>query len=537
MENSKDEEILPRDATREEIERLVHEPDAVPITAWLLTFTGAVAQLARYGVAVTWQNYLQNPRGNALLPGALELGQSTATIIQNAFLFFEYIMPFFFAFLSDGYLGRHKTMFISLALLVVGYVVLLATSTPNALSHGAGVGGFAVTVILVGAGDQIPETSPKVKRKKDGQLIVTDRKLTIQYVFHGYYWMVNIAALSSIATTLVEKHVDFWAAYLLATGIFLLGIIPVLLWSRHLVKPVPSHNALSQTGQVLLIACRSGFRLSAADPEFQRLHRHRTVGWSSNFVSELRRGLKGCRVIICFIFFWLCYNQTTNNLISQAGQTEQKGISNDTIQSLNPIACIILGPLIQSVIFPFLRRRKIALGPIVRMTVAFLFISAGIAYAAGFQHLIYSRGPCFEYPLECPAARNGRQDGSVRPNEVNIWVQTPVHFLLAAGEILGLVALNEYTYSEAPPDAKAMVQAIQQLAAAIGSALGLALGPVSKNPDLVILYASLAGTMAISSAIFWVLFRKLDGEYDTQHNAVESASTSGVSVQDGKEAC
>jgi hypothetical protein len=33
------EEILPRDATGGEIESLVHEPDKIPITAWLLTFT------------------------------------------------------------------------------------------------------------------------------------------------------------------------------------------------------------------------------------------------------------------------------------------------------------------------------------------------------------------------------------------------------------------------------------------------------------------------------------------------------------------
>ncbi|KAI0403901.1 MFS general substrate transporter [Xylaria palmicola] len=550
MENPTNEEVLPRDATREEIESLVHEPDKIPITAWLLTFTGAIAQLARYGVAVTWQNYLQNPRGNRLLPGALGLGQSTATIIQNAFLFFEYITPFLFAFLSDGYLGRHNTMLISLALLVVGYVVLLATSTPDALSHGAGIGGIAVTIILVGLGqagisavmypligDQIPESTPKVKRSKGGQLVVTDRKLTIQYVFNGYYWMVNIAALSSIATTLVEKNVDFWAAYLLATGIFLLGIIPVLVWSRHLVKPMPDGNTLSHTGQVLSIACRSGFRLSAADPEFQRHHKDRTVEWSADFVGELRRGVKGCRVIICFVIFWLCYNQTTNNLISQAGQTEQKGISNDTIQSFNPIACIILGPMIQGIIFPFLRRRKVPLGPIVRMTVAFFFIAAGIGYAAGLQQLIYSRGPCFRYPLECPAASDGQHDGSLRPNEVNIWIQTPVHFLLAAGEILGLVALNEYTYSEAPPNAKSMVQAIQQLAAAIGSALGLALGPVSKNPDLVILYATLAGTMALSGAIFWATFRKLDKDYEAQENTSEDASASNVLVENEKETC
>lgn len=102
---------------------------------------------------------------------------------------------------------------------MVGYVILLATSIPSALSHVAGIGGFAVAVILVGsgqaglsavmypligklicvsssraarsdldAGDQVPETAPKVKRKTDGQLVVTDRKLTIQFLFNGYYW-------------------------------------------------------------------------------------------------------------------------------------------------------------------------------------------------------------------------------------------------------------------------------------------------------------------------------------------------------------
>jgi dipeptide/tripeptide permease len=52
-------------------------------------------------------------------------------------------------------------------------------------------------------------------------------------------------------------------------------------------------------------------------------------------VGEIRRKLKACRVLGFFVIFWLCYNQTTNNNISQAGQEFQKGISNDTIQAFN----------------------------------------------------------------------------------------------------------------------------------------------------------------------------------------------------------
>ncbi|KAI0893408.1 MFS general substrate transporter [Annulohypoxylon nitens] len=522
------EEFFPRDATAEEIQTLIHEIEPIPVTAWLLAFTGASTQLARFGVTVAWQNYLQNPRGNPLLPGALGLGQAKATIIQNAFLFFQYLTPLPLALLSDAWIGRYKTMLLCLGFLVTGYIVLVATSIPSALEHGAGIAGLAVTMVLVGLGhgglsavmypfiaDQIPNTKPQVKRNKAGELIVTDRKLSVQYVFNGYYWMANIASLSSIPTTLMEKHIDFWAAYLLPTCFLTLSVIPVLLWNRKLVKLPPEGNVLPHAGQVIGIALRSRFRLSAAYPEYQESHHSHSVPWTASFVDEIRRGLKGCRVITCFVVFWLCYNQTTNNIISQAGQMKQQGVDNDTIQALNPIACIILAPLIQGVIFPFLRRRQIPFGPIMRMTFGFLFIGAAIAYAAGLQKLIYSRGPCYTRPLDCPAATH-ESSGIREPNNVSMWLQTPLQFLLAVGEILGLVALNEYTYSEAPPNIKTLVQALQDVAAEIAAALGIALGPVSKDPYLVVMYASLAGVSALSAVAFWAIFRKCDADFENQ---------------------
>ncbi|KAF2445380.1 hypothetical protein P171DRAFT_484072 [Karstenula rhodostoma CBS 690.94] len=74
MEKSDNLGSVARDATAQEILELIHEPSDIPVTAWLLAFTGAAAQLARYGITVVWQNYLQNPRGDPQLPGALGLG-------------------------------------------------------------------------------------------------------------------------------------------------------------------------------------------------------------------------------------------------------------------------------------------------------------------------------------------------------------------------------------------------------------------------------------------------------------------------------
>ena len=54
-QKNEDQEILPRDARADEIENFPHEMDDIPITAWLLAFTGAAAQLARFGITVTWR--------------------------------------------------------------------------------------------------------------------------------------------------------------------------------------------------------------------------------------------------------------------------------------------------------------------------------------------------------------------------------------------------------------------------------------------------------------------------------------------------
>lgn len=60
------------------------------------------------------ENYLQNPRGDSVLPGALGLGQAKATTIQNGFLFFGYLTPLPFALVSDSWIGRYKTLLLSI---------------------------------------------------------------------------------------------------------------------------------------------------------------------------------------------------------------------------------------------------------------------------------------------------------------------------------------------------------------------------------------------------------------------------------------
>jgi proton-dependent oligopeptide transporter, POT family len=222
-----------------------------------------------------------------------------------------------------------------------------------------------------------------------------------------------------------------------------------------------------------------------------------------------------------------------NNLVSQAGQMRLGGIPNDMIQSFSGVACIIFGPPIQA-LYSVLARHKIPFPPIARMATAFLFCGAAMAYAAGLQKLIYSRGPCFDRPFECDGSDGGRV-----PNDVNVWVQMPVYVLLAIGEIFGFVTAFEYAYGKSPKNMKTVVQALTQLTAGLASVLGMAISPAAKDPNMVIFYACLAGAMGLTAGLFWWRFKKydeMDAELDRLDHKPDATGGKGEEATRGQDA-
>jgi POT family proton-dependent oligopeptide transporter len=225
------------------------------------------------------------------------------------------------------------------------------------------------------------------------------------------------------------------------------------------------------------------------------------------------------------VVFYLCLSQLYNNLISQAGQVNLGGVPNDMIQAFSGVGCIIFGPILQAM-YGFLGRRGINFPPVARMALGFAFCAAAMAYAAGFQHLIYSTGPCFDQPLACEASL-----GSTVPNQVNVWIQLPVYALMAVGEILTYVTAFEYVYNKSPKDIKTVVQALTQLTACVASVLGMAISPVAKDPNMVIFYACLAGAMALTAVLFWWRFEKYD-RIDARLNELGYAEDAVDTVSD-----
>ncbi|KAF2030730.1 PTR2-domain-containing protein [Setomelanomma holmii] len=500
--------------------------DSVPWRLWAVALIGFWERAAFWGLTAPWrtdvtcaENYMEHPPHykQDQTPGALALGQAKATRIYCSFYVFYYITPIAAAILADSRLGQYKTLIISVSLYCLGILALTISSLPANIDNGWGIPGLVLAMFLIGLGgggvkaimppflaDQYTRRRPVVKTLRSGEQVITDYELTLQYIYNLYFWVGNVGSLSWFATVFIEKHYGFAEAYGLTLGLMSIALFMLIFgkkWYaiiRHKDNPI-----LPQATRIVACAVKSGFRMKRADPDYQLECHKKEVTWSAGMVEELTRGLQACRVLLAFIVFYICFDQMQNNLISQAGSMKTNGVPNDMLPAMNQVGCIVLGPVIQMGLYPVLHRRRIYIGPITRITIGFGFVALSMLYSTVVQYAIYNTPPCYDNPSDCPSA-------SADNNRPNVWIQAPVYFLISTGEIFAYVTGLEYAYDHSPQDMKVIVQAISLIIAGLGSAVALALSPVARDPNLVVFYASLAAGMAVTTIIFWMIFRHYD---------------------------
>jgi POT family proton-dependent oligopeptide transporter len=198
----------------------------------------------------------------------------------------------------------------------------------------------------------------------------------------------------------------------------------------------------------------------------------------------------------------LCIDIMDSGLVAQAGSMQTHGLPNDIMYNLNPIAVMILLPFFQGWLYPFLAKRKMNFTPQHRIGVGLLCAALAIGYTSGIQHLIYISGPCYTHPLKCLS-------GGI-PNDVSVGIQTPTYVFLALGEILAIVAGTELAYTRAPANMKSIVQAVFLLFSALGAVIGVGVSFAAEDPNMVIVYGSIAGLLALVSIAFEIaVIRKI----------------------------
>lgn len=184
---------------------------------------------------------------------------------------------------------------------------------------------------------------------------------------------------------------------------------------------------------------------------------------------------------------------------------ETHGLPNDILYNFQLILVIIMSYAMRVWTYPLLRRWHIKIGPIRRITAGFCAGVFATAWAAVVQKMIYSAGPCYEYPLDCEAS-----DKRMTPNHIHVMFQFPCYFFFALSETLFSITASEYTFTKAPKSMKSVVSALNLLTLAVASALGIAVSRAAVDPWLHIMYASLAVAYFVVTCLFYLFCRGYD---------------------------
>ncbi|KAJ5689832.1 hypothetical protein N7462_004224 [Penicillium macrosclerotiorum] len=521
-----------------------------------ITFTVAFVELCErfsyYGTTAVFVNFIQRPlpagstAGNLPpgsdfsngVPGALGMGQRASTGLTLFNQFWSYVMPLAGAYVADQYWGRFRTIFASIACALVGHVILIISAIPSVIAKpGGSIACFSIGLVIMGVGtggfksnispliaEQYREEKPIIRVLASGERVIVDPAATVARIYLYFYLMINVGSLiGQISMVYAERYIGFWLSYLLPTLMFC--CCPTVLYfcrnKYYLVPPTGSVYTqafrlwkLAMNGRWSLNPIRL-FKQTSAEHEFwdhvkpSRLGENKPqwMTFDDEWVDEVRRGLKACKVFLWYPLYWLAYNQMLNNLTSQAATMKLGGVPNDVVNNLNPFALIIFIPIFDRFVYPGLRRMGFNFTPLKRITAGFAVAGCGMIAATVTQYYIYKMGPCGKEANYCLEEKG-------EYTNISVWVQALAYILGGISEILASVTSLEYAFTKAPRNMRSLVQAVALFMNAISSAIGQAMVGLSADPLLVWNYGVVAILAFVGCIGFWATNYKLDREED-----------------------
>ncbi|KAK6346103.1 hypothetical protein TWF730_010434 [Orbilia blumenaviensis] len=544
--------------TEEELATLRRVAGQVPWTAYTIAFVELCERFSYYGVTQVFTNFVQQPlppnsvTGAGRIveqSGALGLGQRTATSITQFNQFWAYLMPLFGAYVADRYWGRYKTIMYSIAFAMVGHILLVVCAIPSVIAiPKASLGVMILGIIIMGGGtggfksnispliaEQYRQDKKQVVTLPTGEKVIVDPILTISRIFMYFYLMINVGALTGqISMVYAEHYVGFYLSYLLPTIMFLFCPLIMVICRKKYVRTPATYSVLSRSMQLMAFASRGKwsanpvrtyknltdgtFWENAKPSKVPVDQRPKWMTFDDQWVDEVSRGIKACKVFLWYPLYWITYNQINGNLTSQAAVMDTKGLPNDILSNLNPFSLIILIPVFDLVLYPTLRKMGINFTPIKKITFGFITGVFAMIWAAVLQYYIYQKSPC-GYD-----AANPKCD----PAPINVWAQTGAFVLIAISEIFASITGLEYAFTKAPTNMKSLVTSVFLVMSAFSTAIGFAFVGLANDPLLVWNYIVAAILAALGAFFFWMQFRSLDKEEDKLNNLAKTSYVGNV---------
>uniref|UniRef100_A0A8C0ZGE6 Solute carrier family 15 member 1-like n=1 Tax=Cyanistes caeruleus TaxID=156563 RepID=A0A8C0ZGE6_CYACU len=499
-------------------------------------------------------------------------GDNFATAIYHAFVALCYLTPILGAIIADSWLGKFKTILYLSIVYAIGQVVLSVGSisdltdqnqdgSPDHIAVNVALSMIGLILIALGTGGIKPCVSAF-----GGDQFEDDQEKQRSTFFSLFYLSINAGSLLSTLVTPTIRASECGIhtkqeCYPLAFGVpailMAVALVVFIIGSKMYKKVKPQGNIMLEVSKCVGFAIKNRFRHRSK--EFPK--REHWLDWASEkydkrLIAQTKMVLRVLFLYIPLPMFWAVFDQ-------QVSRNYIKGAYGSIV---NPILIVIMVPVVDSLVYPLIKKCKLNFTALKKMTVGMFLASMAFVASALVQVQIDKTYPVFPAagqtqiklinlgavaatvqfqpqlqnvtvaPNEAVKCLNCAHSlllfltwylnfqcvkdklsinyfEDVAPNTVHMAWQIPQYFLLTCAEVLFSVSGLEFSYSQAPSNMKSVLQAGWLLTVAVGNIIVLIVTGASTIKEQwaeYVLFAALLLAVCIIFAIMASFYTYID---------------------------
>ncbi|XP_056122794.1 solute carrier family 15 member 1b [Rhinichthys klamathensis goyatoka] len=338
-----------------------------------------------------------------------------STTIYHTFVALCYLTPIMGAIIADSWLGKFKTIVYLSIVYTIGQVIMAVSAihditdtnrdgVPENMTFHIALSMLGLILIALGTGG----IKPCVAAFGGDQFEDHQEKQRSTF-FSIFYLSINAGSLLSTLITPILRSQDcgiyskrscFPLAFGVPAALMVVALVVFVAGHGMYIMESPKGNILLQVMKCIGFAVKNRFKHRSK----QYPKREHWMDWADEkydklLIAQVKMVLKVLFLYIPLPMFWALFDQQGSRWTLQA--TTMDGnfgafiIQPDMMQIVNPVLIVIMVPIMDSAIYPLIKKCHINFTPLRRMTVGMLVAALAFVAAALLQIQIDKTIPKF----------------------------------------------------------------------------------------------------------------------------------------------
>uniref|UniRef100_A0A3B4AAR2 Solute carrier family 15 member 1 n=1 Tax=Periophthalmus magnuspinnatus TaxID=409849 RepID=A0A3B4AAR2_9GOBI len=485
-----------------------------------------------------------------------------ATSIYHVFVALCYLTPILGAIVADSWLGKFKTIIYLSIVYALGQIAMAISAvhditdqnrdgTPDNMTFHVVLSMVGLFLIALGTGGIKPCVAAF-----GGDQFTNEQENQRRTFFSVFYLCINGGSLlSTIITPILRaqqcgihtKMECYPLAFGVPAALMVVALVVFIVGSPMYFKAKPQGNIMLDVCKCIGFAIKNRYKHRSK----QYPKREHWMDWAEEkygklLIAQIKMVLKVLFLYLPLPMFWTLFDQKGVFIVQP-----------DQMQTFNPILILTLVPIMDNIIYPLIKKCGFNFSPLKRMTVGMFLAAMAFVCAAVVQLQIDKTLPTFpsssqsqikllnmapnvisvqiqgnneeqllpnqvcyfkfgfgsSYTYFIPSTFTFSTDcggeitevEEIKPNTVHMALQIPQYFFITAGEVMFSVTGLEFSYSQAPSNMKAVLQAGWLLTVAVGNFIVLIVAELAKLPKQWTEYVLFASLLVAVCFIFSIM--------------------------------